>query len=195
VGGRGFSPEQATILHFDGVEWTASATPALSRDGVSAYYKVWGTASNDVYAVGQRGALVRWDGSAWTEIVTDADDDLISVWGTGPDRIIAVGGRSNGQVVAYDGVSWRHRALTVPGLNGVWTRSPDRFHVAGAQGTVATLDFETLELELEDPGTFLTLHGIFGTSDGMLYSVGGSLLDIRPPHVGVALRRGLLDVE
>jgi hypothetical protein len=189
VGGRGSAENQATILHYDGTEWTASSTPALTRENVFAYFKVWGAAADDIYAVGQRGVVVHWDGARWSEVVTEADDDLVGVWGTGPNRIVAAGGRSKGQVIAFDGSEWRHRSLELPGLNGVWSDG-GAFHLAGTQGTVASLDFDTLEVATERSDTFLTLHGIFGTTDN-LYAVGGSLLDLRPPYRGVALARSI----
>ena len=190
VGGRGTAPDQATILHFDGSGWTATSTPALARPNVFAFYKVWGTGSNDAYAVGQRGVLIHWNGTAWSEVTTGATDDLISLWGTAADRIVAIGGRDNGQALAFDGSTWRFQRLApIPGLNGVWTRGSD-FFLAGAQGTIARLDYGSLDYELEDTDTFLTLHGIFGVGD-TLYAVGGSLLDIRPPYIGVALKRPL----
>lgn len=196
VGGRGNGENQATILHYDGVAWTKSSTPTLSRPSVFAYFKVWGTASDDVYAVGQRGTLVHWDGSAWSEIETGASEDLISLWGTGPDRIVAIGGRNNGQAVIYDGTSWRQESLApLAGLNGVWMRTPNVAHICGAQGTVATLNLDTLEYTIEESDTFLSLHGMFGTSDGQLFSVGGSLLSFQPPLKGVALTRPLVEGE
>lgn len=196
VGGRGQAENQATILHYDGTAWTKSSTPTLSRPNVFAYFKVWGTGSDNVYVVGQRGALVHWDGAAWSEIESGTAEDLISLWGTGPDRIVAVGGRNNGEAVIYDGTSWKHQSLApLAGLNGVWMRTPNKAHICGVQGTIATLDLETLDYTFEETDTFLTMHAMFGTSDGRLFSVGGSLLDVRPPHKGVALMRPLLDGE
>ncbi len=189
VGGQGHTDQDPTILHFDGHNWTKSSTPTASHPNVFAYFKVWGTASNNVYAVGQRGVLAHWDGSTWTAIESGTNEDLISLWGTGPDRIAVIGGRDNGHVVTFDGSTWRHQSLApLPGLNGVWMGDPNTAHIGGDQGTLAKLDFDTLSVTEEESPTFLTVHALFGTT-GRLYAVGGSLLDVRPPNIGVALTR------
>ena len=112
VGGNGRQEDQATILHFDGTAWTEATLPPIQRASVGAFFKVWGSARDDVYAVGQRGIVMHFDGSAWEELFVGASDDLISVWGTGPDRVVMVGGRANGQIVTYDGTDFRHMSLS-----------------------------------------------------------------------------------
>jgi hypothetical protein len=192
VGGNGREEGQSTILHYDGTAWTKTATPAHARPSVNAYFKVWGTSADNVYVVGQRGALARFDGTAFTEVESGASEDLVSLWGTGPNNIVAVGGRNNGQVVIYDGTSWRRESLApLPGLNGVWMRSPDVAYIGGAEGTLATLNVSTASYETEPVDTTLSIHALFGTSDGTLLAVGGSLLTTQPPHEGVAVKRSI----
>lgn len=192
VGGRGRPSSTATILHFDGDTWSAVEPPALQRANVHAFFKVWGTAADNVYIVGQRGVVLHWNGSVWTELLVGASDDLVSIWGTGPDRIVAVGGRASGIVSRWDGVSWRTESLSpLPGLNGVWMGDPDTVHIAGAVGTVATLDFETLAYEQASAGTTLDFHNVFSPDGDTLYAVGGNLLTAQAPYQGIAYRRAL----
>jgi hypothetical protein len=195
VGGRGREGSEATILRYDGIEWTAVEVPELERPRVFAFFKVWGSGPDDVFIVGQRGAVLRWDGATLTEELVGATDDLIAVWGTGPDNVVAVGGRGNGVVSHFDGVDWRSAQLAPTlGLNGVWMRRPGVAHVVGERGTLATLDVETLEILEEDVEElrFETrdFHAITGVGDRVV-AVGGDLATPMPPQQGIAWTRSL----
>jgi hypothetical protein len=189
VGGSGLSAGDATLLHFDGRGWSAVRPPPLQRANVFAFYKVWGTASDNAYVVGQRGAVLHWNGGSWSEELAGASDDLISLWGTGPDHIVAVGGRGNGVASVWDGVAWTTRSLAPePGLNGIWFDDDRVAHLAGNGGALVRLDLETFATQDEPSGTTLDVHSIFGLG-GVLTAVGGSLTSERGPYLGVALTR------
>jgi hypothetical protein len=186
VGGAGQREGQATLLHYDGRSWSTVAIPQLERPNVWALYKVWGSAGDDVYAVGQRGAVLHYDGSSWREQGVGIGEDLIAVYGTARDRIAIVGGRSSGVIAAFDGIAWRTRQLApMAGLNGVWMGDPDTIHVAGAEGTLAQLDFATLTAEPEYQPTRLTFHALHGAGQRVL-AVGGNLGASQPPYQGLA---------
>lgn len=192
VGGRGRNPGDATLLHYDGSAWTAETLPTFQRAGVYALYKVWGTSADNVYAVGQNGAVIHRVSGQWTEELAGASGDLISLWGTGPDHIVAVGGRENAIVAIWTAGRWHSELLgSMPGLNGVWLRNDSVAHVAGESGEVARLDPSTLRVYEERQDTPLDLHGIFGTPGGRLYTVGGNFLGPVPPYQGIALTRRL----
>jgi hypothetical protein len=91
----------------------------------------------------------------------------------------------------YDGTAWHGHDLTpLPGLNGVWMRTPDLAHVVGIEGTLATVDLETMEHVERSEDTRLAFHAIFG--DGArLTAVGGSLSSPLPPYRGIAMSRPL----
>ncbi len=194
VGGNAFNPGDATLLHWNGTDWSSVTPPTLTRTNVYAFFKVWGTSASNVYAVAQRGAMIHFDGTAWSEvdIGLTTSQDLISLWGTGPNHIVAVGGRGNGVVVAWDGTAWRNRSLSpLPGLNGVWMRNDRVAHIVGIEGTIATLDFATLDYTEVDTGTRTAYHSIFGDSTGHITAVGGNLLAGAPPYIGLASTRPL----
>ena len=65
---------------------------------------VWGTAENDVYAVGADGFTLHYNGSAWSRMTSETTENLYSVWGNGSNDIYAVG--VSGTVLHYDGSSW-----------------------------------------------------------------------------------------
>ena len=147
--------------------------PRLERPGVGVFFKVWGSGPDDVFMVGQRGAVVHWDGERLTEQFAGTASDLIGVWGTGPDRVVAVGGRNNAAVVLWDGTAWRSLDVgRFTGLNGVWL-ADDTVHVVGNDGAVGTIDFTTGDITLETVDTPVFLHAVNGTPDGVLTAVGG----------------------
>ena len=49
---------EPVILHWQGSEWEVVDLPQLDRDS-KAFFKVWGTGPDNVFAVGQRGVIAR----------------------------------------------------------------------------------------------------------------------------------------
>ncbi len=196
VGGSGNAEASPVLLHYDGATWASVAPPAIARAGVSAFYKVWGTGADNVYVVGQRGVVLHRAGSAWREELAGVSGDLVSLWGTDANHILAVGGRGNALVTRWDGHTWTPRSLDpLPGLNGVWMRTPDAAHVVGVNGAVLRIDLATLTPVEERAPTALDLHSVFGDSAGRVTAVGGSLGSASGPFVGVAITRALLSTE
>ena len=202
VGGSGFDDATATLLHFDGTQWSPQPLPELTRPNVHALFKVWGSGPDDVYFVGQRGTLVRWDGTTLREELVGTSEDLISVWGTGPDRVAIVGGRSNGVLVTWNGTEWHTESLSpLPGLNGVWMGSPDTIHVVGVDFTTATIAFDTrvwTEGAITLPsGGRKAFHAVFGDGSGRLTTVGGNFASgsSTGTYEGIAYERELADGE
>jgi hypothetical protein len=197
VGGNGTFGSEPVILHWDGSGWAKAALPVLQKANVAAFFKVWGASASDVWVVGHHGTVLHWDGAAWTEALVGASDDLISIWGTGPDHVVAVGGRGNGIVSHYDGHAWEtHSLAPLPGLNGVFLRTPGVVHVVGILGTIARLDGQTFAvLDQYQADKQLDLHAVFADDGGHLTAVGGSFASIQPPYRGIALTRDLLPEE
>lgn len=196
VGGNGAADDRPVLLHWDGAAWSDVAVPSLQRASVGAFYKVWGLDADNVYVVGQRGVVLHRTGGAWREELAGASGDLVSVWGTDATHVLAVGGRANGIVSRWDGARWTARSYdTLPGLNGVWMRSPRAAHVVGANGTAARIDLDTLAVTEETTPTTYDLHAVYGDPAGALTAVGGTLGSNSGPFFGVALRRPLRATE
>jgi hypothetical protein len=191
VGGDGLSEGHATLLHWDGAGWSEVDQPALARPHVWAWYKVWGSSARDVYVVGQSGGALHYDGSAWRELALGTAEDLIAVWGTGPDRVAVVGGRSSALLATFDGARWNTESLApLPGLNGIWFEASGPLHVAGIEGTLAHVDFDTHAYTVEplDAPTRLVFHALHGAG-GRLLAVGGNLGSSVPPYRSIARER------
>jgi hypothetical protein len=192
VGGRGNTSSVATLLHYDGDAWESVTLPAFQRPNVTALFKIWGTAADNIYAVGRSGVILHYQGESWVEEASGTGDDLIALYGTSASEIVAVGGRSNGRVAIWNGETWRAESLApLPGLNGVFMRTPGVVHVVGVEGTIARLDLVAGTFREEVPATALDFHAIFGDSAGVLTAVGGNFTAAPGEEEGIAFVRNL----
>ncbi len=76
----------ATIVHYDGVSWTAQAS------GLRQFlFGVWGSGPADVFTVGAYGRILHYDGVSWTAQESGAARYLYAVWGSAGTHVFAVG--------------------------------------------------------------------------------------------------------
>jgi hypothetical protein len=68
-----------------------AASLALACGGSSRGYGVWGSASDDVWAVGYAGTILHWDGTLCSMVPSTTTAPLDAVWGSGPRSAFAVG--------------------------------------------------------------------------------------------------------
>jgi hypothetical protein len=196
VGGNADESGVPTVLRDTGTGFEAVALPVLERPDVKAFFKVWGSGEDDVYIVGQNGAVLHWNGEILEELHVGVSQDLITVWGTGPSRVAMVGGRKNGVMALWDGKEWRSPEMgNFPGLNGVWLRG-DIVHVVGNSGTAGIVGFKTGEATRVWIDTPVYLHAISGSPDGTLTAVGGNFFTGKKgPFTGDILTRPLWSWE
>jgi hypothetical protein len=74
------------ILHWNGLSWDQ-----MPSTGAGPLFGVWGSRSDDVWAVGRGGDIVHWDGRAWSAPAGPPHLGLYSNWGGGPDDVWAFG--------------------------------------------------------------------------------------------------------
>jgi hypothetical protein len=60
---------------------------------------IWGTASQDIFAVGDDGTIRHCDGATWSSMFSPTNSALQAVWGSGPGSLYAVG--SSGAILHY----------------------------------------------------------------------------------------------
>ncbi len=94
VGGTpegGTSAPNDIVLHWDGAHWAQETLPGtpLGR----SLYKVWGTASSDLYVVGEAGTIWHRKGTAWAQEANPATSTLFTVYGCSATDVYAVGGQ------------------------------------------------------------------------------------------------------
>jgi hypothetical protein len=118
------------LMHWDGQIWRVmDLDGGRGRVGISA---VWGSAPDDVWAVGAGGVdradpqnppgpryaawsrIYHWDGRAWSLAYADPDQDdgptgsaLLAVWGSSKTDVWAVG--ASGRVLHWDGSEWKRQ--------------------------------------------------------------------------------------
>jgi hypothetical protein len=174
------------VLHYDGDSWSPVILP--STLGV-AHYKVWGSAADDIYVVGELGTIWHLRGDSW-QLESDASSlstTLFTVHGCSAEEIYVVGGlhllRSAG-----DGV-WQELDIELSSaLNGVSCAGPNDLILAGAGGQKQRLvDGEWVNDYGEPP--FDDLHAGWARGDGVCWVVGGDFLTPASPG---STRRGVV---
>ena len=98
---------------------------------------VWGSGVNDVWTVGNNGAVRRWTGESpkrWQLVDVPTEHDLSAIWGSGPNDIWVVG--DSGTILHFDGTSWTQPVAAFPAglkphLRGVWGSGPNDVWVVG----------------------------------------------------------------
>ncbi|MEP7226620.1 MAG: hypothetical protein ABI785_04610 [Gemmatimonadales bacterium] len=123
--------DEGIILHFDGTGWTES------RYGSGGLHlkAAWGTAANDIFAVGDEGTILHFDGTAWTSMPTTITKAVHEIWGSSASDVVAVAAR--GIILHYDGTSWSEMVSpTDRDLFGVWGSGPGNVFATGLVGVI-----------------------------------------------------------
>jgi hypothetical protein len=105
----------AAIWHRTGSTWNA-----LEGDALHGVADFWGTAKDDLWAVG--GSIRHWDGSRWSDVPSGTNDSLVSISGTGPSDAWAIS--AAGSVVHWDGATWTQVSKQAGELQAVWAAGP-----------------------------------------------------------------------
>ena len=79
--------------------WKTASSPLMHT-----FWATWGSASDDVWAVGVAGKILHYTGGTWTEATSGHDKDLRGVWGKSKSDVWAAG--SDGWILHYDGTAW-----------------------------------------------------------------------------------------
>ena len=131
---------------------------------------IWGSAHDDIYAVGDSGTILHFDGDTWSELESGTTAGLYGVWGSSPTDVYAVG--ETGTVLHYDGIAWSEMATgTTAGLLGVWGSSATDVYAVGETGTI--LHYDGVSWSAVESGTDVDLYGVWGSSGTNVYAVGG----------------------
>jgi len=178
--------QSGTILHYDGTAWRAESS-GTDRNLAD----VWGTAANDVFAVGG-GVILHYDGATWgTQLLPDAA--LAAVWGSSATDVYAVG--SSGTLLHYDGTTWTQQTSgTSDPLLEIWGGAPNDIYAVGSRDSIWHYDAKRWTLQLVDwgppPWWPASLTGVWGSAANNVFVVG--TVNVCPPiscHRGVVARR------
>lgn len=159
-------------------------TQAFDTTNTGWLLNAWGSAPNDVYAVGGRadaGVVMHFDGAAWQQATLGVSAPLLNwSFGFSATDVFTVG--NDGTVLHFDGTRWsRQPTPTTQPLWGVWGAAPNDVWAVGGNGMVPNatlLHFDgtawTTEtglptLQKQRVGQFLK---VWGTSADDVYVVG-----------------------
>jgi uncharacterized repeat protein (TIGR01451 family) len=173
--------DAGTIVHYDGTTWSAMTSPPSDH-----LYGVWGSSSNDVFAVGRYGLILHYDGADWTEMSSGMYEHLQGVWGSASTDVFAVGGT----IYHYDGSAWSAQDCydgaacsamdsgTGASLHGVWGSSgSDVFAVGDHGGWPTILHYDGASWSEIGSGYWSEpLSDVWGISGSDVFAVGGTIL-------------------
>lgn len=112
-------------------------------------YGVWGSAANNIWAVGASGRILRYNGTSWTSVSSPTTRKLVKVSGSSPSNIWAVG---DSVLLRFDGATWVDVPMTgnliddrtavptalfgQPSI-GLFVRSPTEVYLGTGSGHIA----------------------------------------------------------
>lgn len=104
VGVQGHDETRTYVISSQGGLWRLDGQRArLERREASALRSMWGD-GDQLFAVGDRGSVLRFDGTTWQRDEVPTEQDLVAVSGSSRYRVFAVGRR--GAIVRFNGWSW-----------------------------------------------------------------------------------------
>jgi hypothetical protein len=149
---------------------------------------VWGTAADDVFAVGVSGYISHYDGHLWTSVgEVPTTQDLTGVWGRGPSDVYASASSTmsdSGSILHFDGLKWTMVGALLPkGLISMWGIGDDiwaggvsgvLYRKQGAGDFVAQPPLPVNPL-VGDVALEPTIANFAGASPGSVLAAGGML--------------------
>jgi hypothetical protein len=140
VGNNLLIPDRdALVAHYDGSTWKTVHVGI----GVPILQSIWGSSSNNIFAVGIEGTILHYDGSKWEKMNSGVYKHLRDVWGFAPDDVYVAGGSSNEAtdlpiLLHYDGTSWTSILDTVNNkrhkVTSLWGSSNESLYFSATYG-------------------------------------------------------------
>jgi hypothetical protein len=62
------------------------------NSGTGFYLRdIWGSAADDLFAVGSSGTILHYDGLTWNQMNSGTHNDILGIWGSSGGDVFAVG--------------------------------------------------------------------------------------------------------
>ena len=164
VGGSygGYGTYSGIISRFDGTKWTKMILPA----GTPMLYGISGSGPHDIFAVGDKGAVVHFDGKEWTVQSSGTTGKLQDAW-VGGSKMYAV---SAAGTVIHHQCPWRQvEANYTP--NAIWGSSASDIHAVGNDSYIVHFDGSAWTLR-NGPVSRTHLYGVWGSGPTNVFAVG-----------------------
>lgn len=173
---------KATSVANSAIGSTALVTVGTALPPVQGLWSIWGSSTNDVWAVGDQ-VTYHWDGSRWHSDFVPSRfgnfvDHVRTIWGSGPGDIWQAGSSLTVEFKHWNGASWSDfppnlaaNAFSIwgSGPNDVWamggTASSGFFHW---DGNAWTFDFFH-----PSAGASYSMEAAWGIAPNDVWAVGG----------------------
>lgn len=146
-------------------------------DPEELWFKVWGSADDDVWVIGDHGTVLHYDGASWSRQLLPGAPRLVTINGGGADDVVVVGSTVGGAIYELGASgTWEDAspASSNP-LNGV-------FVTAGGDAAAAGFASEVLRRDsagwrrLPPPSVLADWHAVWIDPEGRVYVGGGDLM-------------------
>lgn len=157
---------EGTVIHYNGQSWYPQPIPqgpplrAIASD-----------LDGGAIVVGDAGRILRWNGVGWSTDESPTSRDLRGVAALGAAHAVAVGSYT---ILEWDGLEWTEAAFGPPkDLQAVWANGVGDAWASGAAGVLLKRSQSSSSWVAVDVPVYETLHGLWGSSDGLIIGVGG----------------------
>jgi len=139
--------------------------------GTNRLLGVWGSANNDIFAVGENGTILHFNGSTWSSMSSGTSNDLRGAWGSSGNNVFVVG--FYGTIRHYNGSTWSSMSSgTSQSLFAIWGSSGSDIFAVGGNGTIRHFNGSTWSSM--SSGTTNTLWSVWGSSGTDVFAVGSN---------------------
>jgi len=188
AGGDPASSGKAFVWRWDGSTWSApSGFPSVP---ISAWFKVWGRAADDVRFVGMDGAIAHFDGTKFEQIQSPTNRRLLTLFAEPGGRFTTVGGMSQAVILEDDGGGWKDVSPAPPthAMIGIRTRGDDGW-AAGTGGSVMRREAGAWVDAPLGFDVFADFHSVWIDPKGGVWIAGGNIASF-PLINGVLVHKG-----
>ena len=156
-------------------EGSDSWIPQVQLDcGSCLLWGVWGTAANDVFAVGSASSIRHYNGTSWETQTPEGITTARAVWGTASNNVFIVG-QGGTYIERFDGSSWSSMTsgLSAGSLYGVsGTSSSDVFAVGWDLSAGVILHYDGGSWSPMTHSADVTLDGVWAAAPDDVFVVG-----------------------
>lgn len=149
--------------------------PVYERYPNEDFTGIWGSAGNDIFAVGSSGLVMHFDGTSWQYSDAETSADLKGVWGLDATHVYAFG---RGVILQFDGQTWRNMfegyLTTGETFYGVWGANASELWAVSSNGYIWRFDGTRWSVPVFAAPDRYDFWSIWGTSADNIY-VGGWL--------------------
>jgi hypothetical protein len=168
------------LIHWDGNQFSNATIPS-SAWGTVLIKEIWGTASNNLFIVGDGGSIAHYNGSSWTKMMSNTTCDLQDIWGIDATHIGATGtNTTDGHCVVLqgNGSSWttlydnaNQPFDKIQYFNTVWTDNISNIYLDGGSFT-NILNLINGTFHRTDSLSTNEMFRLRGTNNNDIFSVG-----------------------